>query len=833
MPSSEPIDRLQAEAARLPIGERLEALKASLADTPNAVLVAPPGAGKTTLVAPSLLGEPWLGHQRILLMLPRRLAARAAAERIAGLLGEAVGERVGYRTRLESKVGPRCRIECITEGIFTNRLIADPELAGVGALLFDEVHERNLEGDLGLALALDSQSAFRPDLRILAMSATLDGARFATVLGDAPVIESDGRAYPVVLRHLGRNPNERLEDAVARAVMAGLAGEDGSMLVFLPGVGEIERVAERLRLPADIALHKLHGTADPAAQRAALAPGEQRKCILATSIAETSLTIDGVRLVVDAGLSRRPRFDRGSGLTRLVTERASQASAIQRAGRSGRQAPGIAFRLWEEGETAGRIPFDPPEILEADLAPLLLDLAAWGVADPGQLRWLDAPATAAVAQARAALQLFGALDGEGRLTAYGRKVAGLPLPPRLAHMLLQGAACGAAGLAADIAVLLSERGIGGPSLDIDARLAGFARERGPRADGARRLAARWRDAAERLAGNPGGGANVAALLAHAYPDRVARRRRVAGGSDRTVSYLMANGSGVAVDAADGLARAEWLVVPDAGGAGADARVRLAAELPLDAAAAWIAANGRVEERIATDPASGRIIAERVQCLGAILVSRERGNRPSEAALVKALLAMVRSAGLEALPWPDREQQVRARLAFARLHGLAVPDMSDAALKYCLEDWLAPRLVGIDRLADVVLDGVLLDRLDYSARQELEAFAPAELRTPAGTSHRIDYAADGGPEVEVRCQAVFGMQSHPMLAGGRVPLALALTSPGGRVLQKTKDLPGFWAGNWRDVQREMKGRYPKHPWPDDPGTAIATVRTKAADARLRD
>ena len=833
MQSSGPIESIAREAARLPIGERLEALKDALAKSGNAVLVAPPGAGKTSVVAPSLLGEAWLGENRILLMLPRRLAARAAAERIAGLLGEAVGIRVGYRTRLESRIGPHCRIECITEGIFNNRLIGDPELSGIGALLFDEVHERSLQGDLGLTLALDAQSAFRPDLRIVAMSATLDGARFAAVMGGAAVIESDGRAHPVTLHHIGRNPNERLEDAVAKAIAAGLANEEGSMLVFLPGVGEMERVAERLHLPEGIALHKLHGTADPAAQRAALAPGGARKCILATSIAETSLTIDGVRLVVDSGLARRPRFDRSSGLTRLVTERASQASATQRAGRAGRQAPGIAFRLWDAGETAGRIPYDPPEITEADLSPLLLDLAAWGVADPARLRWLDAPPTASVAHARGDLLALGALDADGRLTPHGQNVARLPLPPRLAHMLLAGAACGAAAMAADIAVVLSERGIGGPSADIEMRLAGFASERSARAEAARRLAGRWREAAERLTSGAGEGADAATLLAHAYPDRVARRRRAGTGSDRTVPYLMANGSGVSVDAADTLARAEWLVIADAGGAGPDARVRLAAMMTADSIADWIARHGTVEQRTAADPASGRIGSEQVQRLGVIVVARTRGERPSEAELAAALLGAVRQNGLGALPWPECETAVRARLGFARVQGLPVPDVAEQALLASLEDWLAPRLAGHDRLADVDLRNVLLEQLDHAGRKAFEAFAPKHFDTPAGTSHVIDYAADGGPEVSVRCQALFGLKAHPLLAGGRVPLTLALTSPGGRVLQKTRDLPGFWAGNWRDVQREMKGRYPRHPWPDDPAAAAAAVRTKAADARRPD
>lgn len=793
----------------------------------SAVLVAPPGAGKTTLVAPSLLEAPWLRGGKILLMLPRRLAARAAAERIAGLLGEEPGGRVGYATRLERK--PGSRIECLTEGLFVNRLIADPGLEGVGALLFDEVHERNLEGDLGLALALDAQG-LREDLRVVAMSATLDGARFAALMGGAPVIESRGRAFSVEIRHLGRGrPGARIEDRLAGAIGQALAEGQGSVLAFLPGVAEIERTAERVVLPAGVSLHKLHGTADPAAQRAALAPGGTR-LVLATSIAETSLTIDGVRTVVDSGLARRPRFDRASGLTRLVTERVSQAAATQRAGRAGRQAPGLALRLWEEGETRGFIPFDPPEMLEADLAPLLLRLAAWG-ARPEQLRWLDAPPAGAVAAARADLGAIGALDGDGRLTAHGRLLARFGLAPRLAHMLLVGAARGQAAEAGAIAALLEERGVGGPSGDLEERLRRFGGDGSARAAAARRLAERWAGEAQRLQ-QAGEGAALPAglLLAEAYPERVARRRRVPGPTDATVDYLMANGRGVTLEAADPLAKAEWLAVADAGGAGASARVRLAAAIPDSALGGWLAGRTPVEERLAPDPASGRLGLVRVERLGAIEVSRRRASASPEA-VAAALLAEVRAAGLSVLPWPPSEEAMLARLRFAVREGCeGLPDVSDAGLLAAADQWLAPRLAGVPRLADVRLEGALAELLDWPAAQALERFAPARFQSPAGPSHAIDYSAEGGPEVEVRVQAVFGLATHPMLAGGRVPLTLALTSPAGRPVAKTRDLPAFWRGAWRDVQREMKGRYPRHPWPDDPASAAATVRTKAADAR---
>lgn len=814
------------KATGLPVVEVLDALHDSLARTPNAVLVAPPGAGKTTLVAPSLLDAPWLSGGKILVMLPRRLAARAAAERIASLLGEAPGERVGYRTRLESK--PGSRIECLTEGLFVNRLIADPGLENVGALLFDEVHERNLEGDLGLALALDAQQ-LRPELRILAMSATLDGSRFARLMGEAPILESKGRSHPVEIRHLGRS-DARVEDRMASAIQRAIGAGQGSLLAFLPGVGEIERTAERLQLGEGIALHKLHGQADPAAQRAALKPGG-RKVILATSIAETSLTIDGVDMVVDSGLARRPRYDRASGLTRLVTERVSQAAATQRAGRAGRQAPGTAIRLWEEGETRGLIPFDPPEILEADLAPLLLRLAAWGVREPADLLWLDAPPASAVAAARADLQALGALTADGALTPHGKRMGGLPVSPRMAHLLLEGAERGQAVEAATIALLLEERGLGGPSADLDERLRRFTTDRSPRANQSRKLAERWVASATRLQPHaeqpplPG-----ALLLATAFPDRVARRRRAPGPSDQTADFLMANGRGVSVEATDPLARAEWLAVADAGGAGASSRVRLAAAIPADALPAWLEGRTQFTERLAADPASGRMALFRTETLGAIEMARTRATATPDA-IAAALLAEVEANGLEVLPWPEAERATLSRLRFAAANGgEGLPDVSGEGLMASRAHWLAPRLQGVSRLADVKLEGALLTLLDWPATQALERFAPARFASPAGTSHAIDYAAEGGPEVEVRVQAVFGLSAHPLLANGRVPLTLALTSPAGRPVARTRDLPAFWKGGWKDVQRDMKGRYPRHPWPDDPSSAAATVRTKAADAR---
>ncbi len=795
------------------------------------MLVAPPGAGKTTLVAPALLDEPWLEGRRILLMLPRRLAARAAAERVAELLGEAPGRRVGYATRLDSR--PGSRIECLTTGIFLNRLLADPGLEGVGCLLLDEVHERSLEADLALALCLEART-LRPELRLVAMSATIAGEAFARLLGGVPLIRSEGRQHAVELRHIGRT-SDRIEAQMASAIRRALGEGPGDILAFLPGAAEIARTADQLADYADLAIHRLHGAAEPAAQRAALAPDPagRRKLILATSIAETSLTIDGVRIVVDSGLARRPRFDRAAGLTRLVTERVSQAAATQRAGRAGRQAPGLALRLWDAAETRGLIPNDPPEMLDADLAPLLLRLLAWG-ARPDELRWLDPPPAAALASARTDLEALGALDPQGGLSARGRAMARLPVAPRTAAMLLAGAERGQAVEAARIAILLEERGLGGPSTDLDTRLARFVVERGGRVDAARRLAARWADAAGRL--RPRTGApplGSAGLVATAWPERVARRRRAAGRAEPMVGYRLANGRGALLEATDPLAAHEWLAIADAGGAGADARVRLAAAFSADGLAAFLAGRTLTSQAVEPDPASGRHWLVESERFGAIEVARRRGPAPPEA-VAAALLAEARAQGVGSLPWPDTELALRARIGFAAAHGLAgLPDVSDEGLAATQDIWLEPRIAGCARLADVRLDGAIAGLLDRATARALDRFAPARLVTPAAASVAIDYAATAGPQAEVRVQALFGLDTHPMLADGRVPLILLLTSLAGRPLARTADLPGFWRGAWRDVQRDMKGRYPRHPWPDDPAGASPTLRTKAAAARRTD
>ena len=784
----------------------------------NAVLVAPPGAGKTTAVAPALLGEDWCDGE-ILLLSPRRLAARAAAERMAALAGEPVGKTYGYATRMDSKRSAATRVTVVTEGIFVARIQSDPELAGVSTVLFDEVHERSLDSDFGLALALDAQAALRPDLRIVAMSATLDGGRFSALL-DAPVIESEGRMHPLELRQLGRAAEARIEDSVAAAVRVALREADGGILAFLPGVAEIERTAERLADLPGVVLHKLHGSLDPAAQRAAIAPDPQgrRKLVLATSIAETSLTLDGIRIVVDSGLARRPRYDRAAGMTRLVTERASQASVTQRAGRAARQGPGVAYRLWEAAATAGLPRFDPPEILEADLSALTLDCALWGVADPRTLRWLDAPPDAAIAEARTRLTALEALDETGRPTAHGKAIARLPLPPRLGHMLVRAGEIGLAHTAAQVAVLLGERGLGGQDADLELRLRRWRTERGPRADNARKLAERWAKLAPSGTGDTDEA--LAKCIALAFPDRIAKRRDASG-----ETWASAGGRGFRLDPTSPLARAEWLAVAETQGMAAGARILSAAQIEPGTVEALFAHRIETRRTVRFDPATARIEALRERRLGSIRLSSGPDSNADPAEIEKALLEAVRTHGLALLPWSETAQTLRTRARYAGLDTL-----SDEALIADLDAWLPPLLTGKRRLDAVEgLTTALNNRLGWDGQQALDRIAPARFESPAGSTHAIDYAAEAGPTVELRPQALFGLATHPMV--GSTPLVLSLTSPAGRPIQTTRDLPGFWAGSWAAVAKEMRGRYPRHPWPDDPASANATLRTKNADARL--
>ena len=831
----------------LPIHAVLAELLSTLRDGTRALLIAPPGAGKTTGVPPALIAEPWCTGQ-VLLLVPRRLAARAAAEFMAGQAGEQPGMTFGYQTRLDSKVGRTTRVIAMTHGVFLSRLQADPELAGVSAVLFDEVHERSLDNDLALALTLDAAAALRPDLRLLAMSATLDAERLARVLGDAPTIASEGKSFPLELQHLGRDAVARIEDQVARAVRRALAEREGSLLAFLPGVAEVERTANALSaLPDDVVLHRLHGGIDPREQRAALAPPPpgKRKLVLATSIAETSVTVADTRIVIDSGLARRPRYDRGAGLTRLVTERASRAAVAQRAGRAARQAPGVAIRLWEEAATAALPAHDQPEILEADLSALLLTCLLWGEAEPARLAWLDPPPPPALAEARARLTALGALE-DGRVTEHGRAVANLPLEPRLAHMLIEASQRGFGTIAAQAAALLSERGLGGNDPDLEVRLRRWRGDKSPRAEGARKLAERWlRDTPLPPAGGAGGGPvgrrqslqtgppltppasgrGIADAIALAFPDRVCRRRDSSGESWQSVG-----GRGFRLDATSPLARSEWLAVAEVAGHASGARILSAA--PIDAAAVLDLLGGRAEEWFETrfDPASGSVLTTRSRTLGAIRLQSAADPNPQLEAVHSALLNGVRQHGLALLPWDEGALRLRDRTVFAHAFDPAIAPLTDETLLERADEWLAPLLEGKRKLSEVApgaLRSAVESLLPYPAQRSLAQLAPTEFVSPAGSHHPIDYRADGGPLVEVRAQALFGLAEHPMLARGQVPLTLAITSPAGRPIQTSRDLPSFWAGSWRDVAKEMRGRYPKHAWPDDPAVASPTLRTKRA------
>jgi len=800
----------------LPVEEVLPSLLEALGAGTSAVLVAPPGAGKSTVAPLRLLAAPWLEGRRILLLEPRRLAARAVAARMASALGEPVGATVGFRVRMESRVSAATRLEVVTEGVFTRRILSDPGLEDVGLVIFDEFHERSLDADLGLALARDAQSVLRPDLRLLVMSATLDGAAVAGLLGGAPVLSSEGRAWPVETRYLGRDPGAPVEDRAARAVRRALAETPSSLLVFLPGQAEIRRTEERLAsspLPPDVDLAPLYGALDPVAQDRAIAPAPagRRKVVLATSIAETSLTIEGVGAVVDSGLVRAPRFDPASGLSRLVTLRVSRAAADQRRGRAGRTGPGTCYRLWDEAETRSLSAFAPPEILNADLSGLALDLARWGAKDASGLAFLDPPPAGALAEARSLLARLGALDDRGGLTAHGAALSDLPLPPRLAHMVLRGAEAGAGARAARIAVLMSEPGLGGRDADLRRRLEGLERDRGGRAREARSLAARWADLARRATGAPSeaqdeGEPPDGILLALAWPERIARARGAPG------HFQLASGRGVWIEETDVLAREPWLAVGELGGGGRADRILLAAPLDPALIAEHFAADIVREARIEPGP-SGRLRAVRLEQLGRLVLKETLDEAPSAALIRAALLDQAREAGIDALPWGEAGAGLRARIAFLRELGLTdLPDLGDEALAAGLDAWLGPALEGLRSLKDLSparLDAAVASRLDYGQSRRLDALAPARWTAPTGNSFAIDYAAPGGPRVEVRVQEVFGLSVHPAVAEGRAPLTLALTSPAHRPIQTTRDLPGFWQGSWREVRAEMRGRYPRH------------------------
>ena len=808
-------DLQESLTARLPVTEAMPRLLEALEGNPNAVLVAPPGAGKTTTVALALLRHMGWGDRRIVMLEPRRLAARAAATRMASLIGESVGETVGFRTRVDSAMSARTRIEVVTTGLLVRRLLADPGLEGVSAVILDEVHERSLEADLALAFCLDAQKLLRPDLRLLAMSATLDGARLSDLMG-APVIESAGRMHPVEVRHQPRDLAHirDLPEAMARAIRAAMSAAGGDILAFLPGMAEIRRAEAALEGVEALVL-PLHGDLPPAAQDLALRPAERRRVVLATSIAETSLTVPGVCIVVDGGYRRTPRLDPSTALTRLATERISRAAADQRAGRAGREAPGLAIRLWTTATHRGLRPFDRPEIIEAELSGLVLDCAAWGTA-PTDLPFPDPPPSGAMAAARALLVELEAMTDDGAITELGRRMSGLGAHPRLAAMMLAARTPSEAALACDLAALLEERdplrsGPDAPA-DIALRLEALADAGATQAD--RGAVHRIRQAARQyrgrlgLRGEPPSGGDPAPLVAAAFPDRLAQRRGEPG------SFRLSGGGGAKLPVNDPLAQASLLAVATLE-MKTSARIRMAAVLDVSSLPPGLAR--RVTETVETslDPVSGSVLARRRRRFGA-LVLEDRSGPPDAAEAAAALLEAV-TRDPNRLPWTEAARSVQARLVL--MHGLEPefwPASEDAALRATLPEWLAPHLLGFTRLGDLArleLGALLLDRLDWSLRSRLERELPTHLTLPGGRV-AVDYA-EPVPLASARAQQFYGLAETPRLAGGRIPLRLALLSPAGRPIAITADIAGFWRGAWADTRRGMRGRYPKHNWPENP------------------
>jgi len=813
----------------LPIDAVLDELDGTLAANNTAVLVAPPGAGKTTRVPLALLDAPWLKNKKIIMLEPRRIAARASAERMARTLGERAGETVGYRVRFGSKISRTTRIEVVTEGIFSRQILDDPELSGVAAVLFDEFHERSLDADLGLALARDAQTGLREDLRILVMSATLDGARVGKLLGDAPVVASEGRAYPVETRYLGRKADAPIERQMADAIAVALRADPGSVLAFLPGAAEIRRtqnfLSERVH-DASVEIVPLFGALDAAVQDRAIAPAPkgQRKVVLATSIAETSLTIEGVRIVVDSGLARIPRYEPDIGLTRLETVRASRAAVDQRRGRAGRTEPGVCYRLWDEPQTASLAAYTQPEILSADLSSLVLDLAQWGVRDPATLAFLDSPPAPALKEANSLLHELGALDVDGRITAEGQSLRALALPPRLARMIVDSHRLGAGEEAADIAAILTERGLGGDSVDLDARLDQFRRDRSPRASSARSLAQRWAQQVATTEGRPGADASPSTgiMLALAFPDRVARNRG-------NGSFVLANGRGAAVEQTSSLARAPYIAVAELTGTAAQGRILLAAPIAQEDIEARFADQIENTEEISFDRNAMALRARRKRTLHAITLSEAPMALSPSAETARIFAAGLVAAGLDKLPWSKALKQWRDRVMFLRkAEGDSWPDLSDAALAADAENWLVPALydkTSLKELSPGDLSDALMTLLPWELRARMEGEAPTHFEAPTGTMLAIDYEAEQGPTIAVRLQELFGLNTHPSIAKGAVPLVLELLSPAQRPVQVTRDLPGFWRGSYAGVRSDLRGRYPRHHWPEDPATALPTRRVK--------
>jgi ATP-dependent helicase HrpB len=807
------------------------------------VLQAPPGAGKTTHVPLALLGEGWLAGSRILMLEPRRLAARAVTARMASLLGERVGETVGYRVRRDSRVGPSTRIEVVTEGILTRMIQSDPTLDGVGLLIFDEFHERSVHADLGLALALHSRAIVRPDLRLVVMSATLDGARVAQLLGDADIITSAGRSYPVTL-HYSSRPNARdVASAAAAKVTQALSAGDGDVLVFLPGGAEIRRAAAILadRVPPGVRIETLYGDLPQHRQDAAIAPARtgMRKVVLSTPIAETSLTVEGIRTVIDSGLARAPRFSARSGMTRLETVRISRSSADQRAGRAGRTSPGQCYRLWDEHENHHLAAHATPEILHADLAPLALELAVAGVRDSESLRWMDAPPIPAMTQATELLTLLGAIDSTRTVTHHGRAMATLPVHPRLAHMILWAKDAGVGADGCDIACILEERELlrGGPGwtdADIDIRLE-VLRARGAvrTIHGAdvdvellRRINADS-DALKRQlripTGRTGKSVRSGVLLAMAYPDRIAQLR----GDTAEGRFLLRNGAGARLVHGQGLSSAQFIVAAELDGDSREARIFLGAELEREDLDAYLADQFDRERLIEWDSERRSVRAVQRTRLGSIVLSEAGLSNPTGDDVTAVLLGVVRREGLSSLPWSDKAKGIRDRVAFMHQRHTGWPDLSDTALLAAVEEWLAPALNARTSLAGIEhgLEDALTSMLSWQQRAQLDREAPTHYSAPTGTNVAIDYSDPRAPTIAIRLQELFGVGVTPTIDDGAVPLTLELLSPARRPVQVTRDLAGFWKGSYFDVRKDLRGRYPKHVWPDDPLSEPPTVRTR--------
>jgi len=823
-----------------PIDELLPQLITTLANQPNVVVQAPPGAGKTTRVPLALLETNWLGGKKIIMLEPRRIAARAAARFMAASLGERVGETIGYRVRLDNKVGPDTRVEVVTEGILTRLLQDDPALDAYGVVIFDEYHERNLNSDLGLALCLDAQQGLREDLKILVMSATLDGAAVSRLLDDAPVLTSEGRSYPVTIHHQALSHNFMRERRgfltdVANQIMTALQEEAGSMLVFLPGAGEIRQVHTTLvaaNLGNNIVLAPLFGQLTPAEQDAAIqpAPAGKRKVVLASAIAETSLTIEGIRIVIDSGLMRIPRFDPNTGLTQLVTLPVSQASADQRCGRAGRLQAGICYRLWSHA--AHLLPQTAAEILDADLAPLLLELAHWGVIDVATLRWIDLPPAPHVAQARELLQQLGALDPEGRMTAHGKAMAQWGAHPRLAHMMLCAKSIGAGALACEVAAILNDRDIlrGGASRDCDMQLRvealrinthGHEIDQGALRQ-AREAAAQWQRQLQVKADKSADDVLLlGVVLAYAYPDRIGRRR------ENSARYLLSNGRGAILNEGDPLCTEEFIVAAHLDGA-REARIFLAAGLHREDLVRYHGDIIYSRQVVRWDDRNACVEARTQQYIGDLVIGEAPLKQVEPERIASALLEGIRLRGLACLPWTDSAHGLQSRIQFVRSHiDAGWPDVSDATLLATLETWLQPYLTNMSRLSHLErldLHNILLTQLSYEQQRRLDQLAPSHIAVPSGSRIRVDYA-QFPPVLAVRLQEMFGLAETPRIADGKIAVLLHLLSPAQRPVQITQDLAGFWQTSYHEVKKDLKGRYPKHHWPDDPLQAQATARAK--------